>query len=195
MAIAVPRCDTIAASTFESADVGQSAAGEHDEPGVGPAQHRHVERSRTQVVDEGVVTDRNATAGDRLEPVGGRDRFPLQTYGRQHRRDGGEQHRAPPPPTTPAGDDGLGDRCARHPGRFEGDLADDGTDQPVDRDLVLAEQHHAVVDAPLRVRLEALRVGLCLMHGVPPTTSRPVGSRQTTEGSRGDPSKSSGRGV
>ncbi|MFV2018416.1 hypothetical protein [Micromonospora sp. LOL_023] len=53
------------------------------------------------------------------------------------------------------------------PGGLERDLADDRADQPLHRDLVLAEQHDAVVDASLRVRLEARRMGLRQVQGVP----------------------------
>jgi hypothetical protein len=154
----------------EAAQVGQARLGQHLEAGRRAAHHRRVEGAAAQVVDGQRAPHRHGAAEHRRVVGGGRDRLHDEAGGGQA---GGadrlDQHGAAP--FTPAGrmgDPDLLDRAAQVAGGLGGEAAEHGGDHAGYRQLLLAQQHHTVVDAALRVGFEPGRVEPCGPLGVPP---------------------------
>jgi hypothetical protein len=70
-------------------------------------------------------------------------------------------------------------------GRGAGDAAHDGADQPGRFELVLAEQHNVMVDAALRVRVEAARIQVREALGVTPGVQDTIRPGVDTRGQKG----------
>jgi len=152
----------------QPAGVGQPAGGEHLEPVRGAPDHRGVERAGPQIVDGRVPADRDLAAGGVHEVAGRGHRFGGQLDPAE--RGGGGGHEGLPAGLAPvgrAGQHGPAGWRAGHPRGLLSHPPQHRADQVLDRELGLPEQHRAVVDPALRVRLEPLRLGAGGVAGVP----------------------------
>ncbi len=141
----------------EAADVADAFLGEHFEAGLGAAHHGRVEGAAAEVVDRQAAPGRDGGAEHGGEVGRRRHRFGDE-LGRGQPGQAGrvDQDRAPPlAPPRRVGQADLSGHLTGLPLGFEGDLLEDIGEHLRHRDLGGAEEHRAVVDAALRVRLEA----------------------------------------
>ena len=179
-----------------AAEVVAARDGDHLEAARRAGDGRDVERAGTHVVDDQDGSGAHRVA-EHVHEVGGRRyRFGDERHGaepgRLRRR--GEHAPARPRPTGRAGHRHLGAGGADDAAPLLGDPPEHGGDQVDHRNGPVAQQHRAVVDAALRLRLEPGRVEPGAEHGVAADAQR-VGlgidrrrqQRGTVEEKRADP--------
>jgi hypothetical protein len=144
----------------EPADVLQALLGQHVEPGLGAAHHGGVERAAAEVVDGQAPPDRHLGAVHRGEVRRRADRLRDQPR-RAEPGVAGRLDQGAAALLAPAGRVGQADLLRRRPelaAGLGGDLAEHQAEHLRDRHLPVAEEDVPVVDAPLRVGLEAAGV-------------------------------------
>jgi hypothetical protein len=153
----------------EAPEVVDAVDGPHVVAVGAPDHQTGVEGAAAEVVHQDAVAGGEPLAGDGREVPCRGDRLRDQGRGAEPSGLRGLQQDQPPrdAPGRRVAEHHVGRRPTDHPRRLLADPRQHGGDERRHRVLDVAEQHGAVVDAPLRSRLEPRRLQPRGVHGVP----------------------------